>query len=61
MFEGGNVKASQTEEEGNVATGLSNAAHVVEQTYHTQVQTHVSLETHGCVCEWEGEKLTAWV
>ncbi len=61
VFEGGNVKASQTEEEGNVATGLSSAAHVVEQTYHTQVQTHVSLETHGCVCEWEGEKLTAWV
>ena len=41
--------------------GFAAAAHVVEQTYNTQVQTHVSLETHGCVCEWEGEKLTAWV
>ena len=29
--------------------------------YSTQVQTHNSLETHGCVCEWEGDKLTAWV
>lgn len=61
VFEGGNVKASQTEEEGNVQAGLSAAAHVIEQTYHTQVQTHVSLETHGCVCEWDGDKLTAWV
>lgn len=61
VFEGGNVKASQTEEEGNVATGLASAAHVVEQTYNTQVQTHVSLETHGCVCEWDGDTLTAWV
>jgi len=41
--------------------GFAAAAHVVEQTYATQVQTHVSLETHGCVCEWEGDKLTAWV
>ena len=23
--------------------------------------THVCLETHGCVCEWDGDKLTAWV
>src|SRR4029450_10511103 len=23
--------------------------------------THVCLETHGTVCEWEGDKLTAWV
>ncbi len=25
------------------------------------MQTHTSLETHGCVCEWDGDKLTAWV
>jgi xanthine dehydrogenase YagR molybdenum-binding subunit len=61
VFEGGNVKTSQTEEEGNVQAGFAAAAHVVEQTYNTQVQTHVSLETHGCVCEWDGDKLTAWV
>src|SRR5687768_8623237 len=61
VFDGGNVKASQTEEEGNLQSGFAAAAHIVEQTYHTQVQTHVSLETHGCMCEWEGDKLTAWV
>ncbi len=61
VFEGGNSKTSQTEEEGNLQGGFASAAHVVEQTYSTQVQTHVSLETHGCVCEWDGDKLTAWV
>ena len=61
VFEGGNVKASQTEEEGSITAGFAAAAHVIEQTYSTQVQTHVSLETHGCTCEWDGDKLTAWV
>ena len=23
--------------------------------------THVCIETHGAVCEWEGDKLTVWV
>lgn len=61
VFQGGNVKESQVEEEGNVQAGFAAAAHVVEQAYNTQVQTHVSLETHGCVCEWDGARLTAWV
>ncbi|MBA2356298.1 MAG: xanthine dehydrogenase family protein molybdopterin-binding subunit [Acidobacteria bacterium] len=60
VFEGGNVKESQVEEEGNLQAGFAAAAHIVEQAYNTQVQTHVSLETHGCVCEWDGDKLTAW-
>ncbi|MGH9347012.1 MAG: xanthine dehydrogenase family protein molybdopterin-binding subunit [Vicinamibacterales bacterium] len=60
-FAGGNVRVGSAEETGDVAAGLNAAAHIVENTYNTQVQTHVSLETHGCVCEWEGERLTAWV
>jgi xanthine dehydrogenase YagR molybdenum-binding subunit len=61
VFEGGNVRESEAEEEGSLDTGFQQAAHIVEQQYATQVQTHVSLETHGCVCEWDGDKLTAWV
>ena len=61
IFEGGNVKAGEAQEEGDLAAGFRAAAHVVEGTYATQVQTHVSLETHGSVCEWEGDRLTAWV
>ncbi|MDE3153609.1 MAG: xanthine dehydrogenase family protein molybdopterin-binding subunit [Acidobacteriota bacterium] len=61
VFPDGNVREGAAEETGDLAAGFKAAAHVVEQTYNTQVQTHVSLETHGCVCEWDGDKLTAWV
>jgi len=61
IFEGGNVKVGNAEEDGDLESGFKAAAHTVEGTYSTQVQTHVSLETHGCVCEWDGDRLTAWV
>ena len=60
VFKDGNIKAGDTEEAGDLDAGFKAAAHVVEASYATQVQTHVSLETHGCVCEWEGDKLTSW-
>src|SRR5690606_11438457 len=60
-FKDGNVREGDAEESGDLEAGFKAAAHVVEATYSTQVQTHVSLETHGCVCEWDGDNLTAWV
>ena len=60
VFKDGNIKDGDTEEAGDLAAGFKAAAHTVEVSYATQVQTHVSLETHGCVCEWEGDKLTSW-
>ena len=61
VFPGGNTKQGSTEETGALADGFAKAAHVVEATYSTHVITHVCLETHGCVCEWDGDKLTAWI
>ena len=60
VFKDGNIKAGDTEEAGDLDAGFKAAAHVVLASYATQVQTHVSLETHGCVCEWDGDKLTSW-
>ena len=60
VFKDGNIKDGDTEESGDLAAGFKAAAHTVEASYATQVQTHVSLETHGCVCEWDGDKLTSW-
>jgi xanthine dehydrogenase YagR molybdenum-binding subunit len=60
VFKDGNIQDGDTEEAGDLEAGFKAAAHVVEASYATQVQTHVSLETHGCVCEWEGDKLTSW-
>jgi xanthine dehydrogenase YagR molybdenum-binding subunit len=56
-----NTRRGNAEETGDLEAGFKQAAHIVEQTYSTHVITHVCLETHGAVCEWEGDKLTAWV
>jgi len=60
VFPSGNVRAGARDETGDLAAGFAKAAHTVEQTYSTHVITHVCLETHGCVCEWQGDNLTAW-
>jgi xanthine dehydrogenase YagR molybdenum-binding subunit len=61
VFDGGNVTKPSVRQEGDVEAALATAAHVVEGLYSTQVQTHTSLETHGGIAEWEGDKLTCWV
>ena len=61
VFPSGNTKPGAAEKNGDLSAGFGQAAHVVEQTYSTHIITHVCLETHGCVCEWDGDKLTAWV
>ena len=61
VFTGGNVRQGQTQETGDLAAGFKQAAFTVDQTYATHVITHVCLESHGSVCEWDGDNLTAWV
>jgi xanthine dehydrogenase YagR molybdenum-binding subunit len=56
-----NTRAGVRQETGDLEAGFKEAAQVVEATYSTHVITHVCLETHGAVCEWDGDKLTAWV
>src|SRR4051812_5949536 len=61
VFPNGNTRQATTEETGDIAAGFAKAAHIVEATYSTHVIGHVCLETHGTVCEWDGDKLTAWI
>lgn len=61
VFSPANTRKGAAQEDGDLDAGFKAAAFVVEGTYGTQVQTHTSLETHGCVCEWSGDHLTAWV
>src|SRR4029079_12857602 len=58
VFPGGNTKEAAAQENGDLDAGFKAAAHFTEQTYSTHVITHVCLETHGCVCEWDGDNLT---
>jgi xanthine dehydrogenase YagR molybdenum-binding subunit len=61
VFTGGNVRDGRPSQSGDLAAGFAAAAKVVEGTYSTQVITHTCMESHGTVCEWAGEKLTAWI
>jgi xanthine dehydrogenase YagR molybdenum-binding subunit len=61
VFTNGNVRQGQTQESGDLDAGFKAAAHTIEETYSTHVITHVCMESHGTVCEWDGDKLTAWV
>jgi xanthine dehydrogenase YagR molybdenum-binding subunit len=61
VFTPGNVRQGQTQETGDLAAGFKAAAVTIDETYSTHVITHVCLESHGTVCEWDGDKLTAWV
>jgi xanthine dehydrogenase YagR molybdenum-binding subunit len=61
VFPKGNVTQPALQQEGDADAALKAAAHVVEGVYSTQVQTHTSLETHGGICEWDGDNLTAYV
>ena len=57
----GNQSNPNVREEGDLEGGFAQAAVEVEATYHTPVQTHVCLETHGNVAEWEDDQhLTVW-
>ena len=57
----GNQSNPNVREEGDINAGFEQAAVEVEATYHAPVQTHVCLETHGHVAEWEDdENLTVW-
>jgi xanthine dehydrogenase YagR molybdenum-binding subunit len=57
-FPRGNVSQPRvTQEGGDVEAALKTAVQVVEGVYSTQVQTHTSLETHGGIAEWDGDKL----
>ena len=61
VFNPANTRRGSAQQDGDLDAGFKAAAFTVEATYSTQVQTHTSLETHGCVCEWNGDNLTAWV
>ncbi len=61
VFQGGNFRPGTAQETGDLAAGFKAAAHTIEETYSTHVITHVCLESHGTVCEWDGDHLTAWV
>ena len=59
---GGEERAKQAlaRREKKTDEALKRSHKVVEGTFETQVQTHASLETHGVVCDWDGDDLLCY-
>jgi len=51
------AKLAGEQVEGDPDTAFKEAEVVAEGEYGSQIMTHCCLESHGVVCEWEGEKL----
>ncbi|HVX65697.1 MAG TPA: xanthine dehydrogenase family protein molybdopterin-binding subunit [Bryobacteraceae bacterium] len=45
---------------GDIAKGFAEADAVAENSFTTGCELHTSLETHGAVAQWEGDRLTVW-
>ena len=55
-----NYVESKPHERGEVDTAFSRCAAVVEGFYHTPVQIHNPMETHGSTVSWTDDGVTAW-
>jgi len=60
VWESGNLVGRESYERGDIATGFAEADVVLEQEYRTACELHTPLELHGCVANWEGDRLTIW-
>jgi xanthine dehydrogenase YagR molybdenum-binding subunit len=61
LHPGGNrVAEPQVRERGKVEDGFAAADVVLEESYSTPCVIHTPLETHGCVAQWDGPRVTVW-
>ena len=61
IHKGGNrVAAPKPYVRGDVIKGFAEADVVLEQEYRTECEIHTPLEPHGCVANWDGDRLTIW-
>jgi CO/xanthine dehydrogenase Mo-binding subunit len=58
--EGNRVGPSRSYERGDVAKGFAEADVVLEENYRTECEIHTPMELHGCVANWEADRLTIW-
>ncbi len=59
---GGDNLAGEPEryERGDVARGLEEADVILERSYRTEYEIQAPMELHGCVVQWDGDRMTAW-
>jgi xanthine dehydrogenase YagR molybdenum-binding subunit len=60
VHDNGNLVSEDTYERGDLQKGFNEADVVLEHQYETQAELHTPLELHGCVANWDGDRLTIW-
>ena len=61
VHDGGNAVAPPASyERGDIQKGFAEADMVLEQNYRTECEIHTPMEPHGCVANWDGDRLTIW-
>ena len=58
--DGNELPARPPYERGDVGQGFAAADVVLERIFTTACEIHVPMETHGCVAQWDGDRLTLW-
>lgn len=57
---GGNKVKTEKYSRGDVEKGFTDADIVLEETYRSECELHTPAELHGCVAQWDGDRLTIW-
>ncbi len=58
--QGNRVGQPGSYQRGDVASGFAEADVVLEENYRTECEIHTPMEPHGCVANWDGDRLTIW-
>jgi len=58
--EGNRVGPPEKYQRGDVDKGFAEADVVLEHRYRTECEIHTPMEPHGCVANWDGDRLTIW-
>lgn len=60
LHPGGNTARIDGYSRGDVSRGFGDADAVIEEVYRTECELHTPMELHGCVANWDSDRLTIW-
>ena len=56
----GNILSDESYRRGDIDKGFAEADVVIEETYRTSCELQTPMELHGCVADWDRDRLTIW-
>ena len=56
----GNKLKTENYSRGDIEKGFADADVVLKETYRSESELHTPSELHGCVAQWDGDRLSIW-